>query len=80
MEKKLQLNKEYKKIAGVCAGLADYFEVDVTLVRLAFVFTVIAGFSGILAYLILWVVVPAKRVDCGNYHSYANQHHTNYTV
>ena len=80
MEKRLQLNKEYKRIAGVCAGLADYFEVDVTLVRLAFVFTVLAGFSGILAYIILWVVVPAKRVERSNYHPYANQYHTNYTV
>ena len=50
------------KIAGVCAGLADYFNTDVTLVRLAWVIlTIVPGFiiGGVLAYLIAWAILPA---------------------
>ena len=49
------------KIAGVCAGLADYFEVDVVLVRLAWVvLAIVPGFiiGGVLAYLAAWLVMP----------------------
>jgi phage shock protein PspC (stress-responsive transcriptional regulator) len=49
------------KIAGVCAGLADYFEVDVVLVRAAWVvFSIVPGFvlGGALAYLAAWIVIP----------------------
>ena len=60
MEKKLQRNQQDKMIAGVCSGLADYFDIDVTWVRIAFVVAVIAGASGILAYIILWIAVPKK--------------------
>jgi len=60
MEKKLQRSQQDKMIAGVCSGLADYFDIDVTWVRIAFVIAVIAGASGILAYIILWIAVPKK--------------------
>ena len=49
------------KIAGVCAGVANYFEVDVTLVRAAWlVFSVVPGavIGGVLAYLLAWMVIP----------------------
>jgi len=60
MEKKLQRNQQDKMIAGVCSGLAEYFDVDVTWVRIAFVVAVLAGASGLLAYLVLWIAVPRK--------------------
>ena len=60
MEKKLLRNEQEKTVAGVCAGLAEYFDVDVTWVRIAFVLAVLAGFSGALAYLVLWIAVPVK--------------------
>jgi len=60
MEKKLQRNNQDKMIAGVCSGLADYFDVDVTWVRIAFVVAVLAGASGLLAYIVLWIAVPRK--------------------
>lgn len=63
MEKKLQRNEQEKMIAGVCAGLADYFEVDVTWIRIAFVVAVLAGFSGLLVYIILWIAVPARPAN-----------------
>ena len=59
MEKKLQRNEQEKTIAGVCAGLADYFDIDVTWVRIAFILALLAG-AGLLAYIILWIAVPAK--------------------
>lgn len=47
-------------IAGVCGGLAEYFEIDETLVRIIFVLLFIGGGSGLLIYLILWLVIPKK--------------------
>ena len=48
------------KIGGVCSGLAEYFGVDATLVRLGFVLLVLmtAGGGGVLAYIVLWLVMP----------------------
>ncbi|HEY1024808.1 MAG TPA: PspC domain-containing protein [Sphingobacteriaceae bacterium] len=60
MEKRLYRNENDKMLAGVCSGLADYFEMDVTWMRIIFVFAAIFGFSGVLIYLILWIVVPPK--------------------
>lgn len=60
MEKRLQRNEQDKMIAGVCSGLADYFDVDVTWIRIAFVVAVMIGASGLLAYIVLWIAVPPK--------------------
>ena len=60
--KKLYRSETDKMIAGVCGGIADYFTLDPTLVRLGYIlFSVFTVFSGVLAYLILWVVVPKKK-------------------
>ena len=49
-------------IGGVCAGIADYFEWDITLVRIIYVLaTFFTAFSGGLAYLILWLIMPEAR-------------------
>lgn len=80
MEKKLQRDKENKKLAGVCSGLAEYFELDVTLVRVAFVFAVMAGLSGGLAYIILWIVMPPKPYSLGNTYASDRQYYTDYRV
>lgn len=51
-----------KMLGGVCAGLADYFDVDPTLIRLIYVGLTIftAAFPGALAYLVFWMVVPLE--------------------
>jgi phage shock protein PspC (stress-responsive transcriptional regulator) len=54
----LQRNTREGKIGGVAAGLADYFDIDPTIVRLAFVLLVFAGGFGIAAYLVAWLVMP----------------------
>jgi phage shock protein PspC (stress-responsive transcriptional regulator) len=48
-------------IAGVCSGLADYFKIDSSLIRIIFVLLTLSGGSGILVYLILWLVVPKEK-------------------
>lgn len=57
-----QLKRSYSNrvIAGVCGGLADYFDFDPTLVRVGFVLLSVlsAGFPGLLVYIILWMVIP----------------------
>jgi phage shock protein PspC (stress-responsive transcriptional regulator) len=47
-----------KKIGGVCAGLADYFDMDPTIIRVIWILLLICGGTGLLAYVILWMVLP----------------------
>jgi len=60
MEKKLYRDEYHKKIAGVCAGLAEYFTIDPSIVRLIFVLTCIFHGGGLLVYIILWIVLPKR--------------------
>jgi len=52
-----------KTIGGVCGGLADYFNVDVVLIRVAFVLLLLFGGGGFLAYIVLWIVIPQQPTD-----------------
>ncbi len=58
--KKLYRFVEDRKIAGVCAGLGDYFDLDPVFFRLFFLASLLFGGLGALAYLILWIMVPEK--------------------
>lgn len=60
MKKKLYRSEKDKKIAGVCGGLAEYFDIDPTLVRLAWIFLVFCVGTGILAYIIAAIIIPTK--------------------
>jgi phage shock protein C len=62
MEKKLRRSRN-SMIAGVCAGIAEYFNLDPTLVRVAYVIlsAVSAGFPGLLVYIILILVMPIEQ-------------------
>ena len=59
MEKKLQRDMQHKVIGGVCAGLANYFDIDATLLRLLFAFMILFAGTGFWLYIILWIVMPA---------------------
>lgn len=62
MSKKLTLSPN-KKIAGVCAGLAEYFDFDPTPVRLIWaIATLCTAFSGVIIYLICWAVIPQRNI------------------
>ncbi len=57
--KVLMRSRDGRMLAGVCAGVAGYFGVDVTLVRVIWaVVSVITGGAGILAYLVAWIIIP----------------------
>ena len=59
--KVLVRSREGRMLAGVCAGVADYFGIDVTLIRvLVAVISVITGGAGVLAYLVAWVIIPQE--------------------
>ncbi|MBX3709684.1 MAG: PspC domain-containing protein [Gammaproteobacteria bacterium] len=56
--KRLYRSRKERMIAGVCGGLAEYFGIDPTWIRLAFVVLFFIGGSTLLIYLIMWLVVP----------------------
>ena len=56
--KKLYKSNTDKKIAGVCGGIAEYFNIDATLVRLGWVLFCALGGSGFLAYIIAAIIIP----------------------
>jgi len=57
---KLMRSRTDRKIAGVCAGFAEYFDIDVTVVRVVWLIVALFGGGGILAYLIAWIVMPEE--------------------
>ena len=61
MDKKLKRSKN-QQLAGVCAGIAEYFGWDVTLVRVIFALLTIfsAGFPGIVLYIVMWIIMPLE--------------------
>jgi phage shock protein C len=61
--KRLYRIREGRVVAGVCAGLAAYFGIDPTLVRLAFALFTIFGGAGVLLYLVAWIVIPEDDGD-----------------
>ncbi len=60
MNKKLYKSRNDQKIDGVCAGIAKYFDVDPTIIRLAWVLFCVLGGSGILAYIVCALVIPRE--------------------
>ena len=60
MEKRFYLSQTDKKIGGVCGGIAEYFGIDSLLVRIAFIALVLGIGTGVLAYILLWILAPRK--------------------
>ncbi|KXK08864.1 MAG: Phage shock protein C [Microgenomates bacterium OLB22] len=59
--KKLVRPREGRVIAGVCIGLANHFDIDVTLVRILWVLALFpGGIPGILPYLLCWLIIPSE--------------------
>src|SRR5207248_2954051 len=56
--KSLRRPRADRKIAGVCAGLAEYFDLDATIIRLVLVISFICGGFGFFAYIVAWIVMP----------------------
>ena len=58
MKKRLYKSSTDKKVCGVCGGIANYFDVDPTVIRLIWVIFTLAGGSGLIAYIIAAVIMP----------------------
>ena len=63
MEKRLYKINQGKMIDGVCGGIAEYFNVDPTLIRLAWILITAFAGAGVLAYIIAAIVIPRKPED-----------------
>ena len=68
MEKKLQRDTQHRVIGGVCSGLANYFDIDVSLIRVLFVVMFLCASAGFWLYILLWLVMPAGQGGQTNYY------------
>ncbi|MGI6450450.1 MAG: PspC domain-containing protein [Desulfitobacteriia bacterium] len=59
MSKQLYRSRENKILAGVCAGIAEYFDIDPTIVRIIWLLLIFAGI-GIIAYIVCWLLMPER--------------------
>ncbi|MGD0953862.1 MAG: PspC domain-containing protein [Methanotrichaceae archaeon] len=60
MAKKLYRSRKNRVIAGICGGLAEYFDIDPIIVRLITLILVLSFGAGLIAYIIAWIVVPEE--------------------
>ena len=58
MKKRLYKSSTDKKVCGVCGGIANYFDVDPTVIRLIWVIFTLVGGSGLIAYIIAAIIMP----------------------
>jgi phage shock protein C len=56
--RKLYRSRTQRMVAGVCGGLAEYFNVDTTVIRVLFLVLTLFGGSGLVIYLVMWILVP----------------------
>ena len=61
--RKLMRSSTDKKIGGVCAGVADYFDLDPTIVRVVWLLLVLCGGTGLIVYLVLWIILPLAPAE-----------------
>ena len=66
MCKKLYRSRTDKQLAGVCGGLGKYFDIDPTIIRLAWVVSVFCAGGGVIAYILAMIIVP-QEPDYPNY-------------
>jgi phage shock protein C len=58
--RKLYRSRTNRQVAGVCGGLAEYFNLDATLIRILFVVLAVLGGSGLVIYVAMWIIVPKQ--------------------
>ncbi len=60
MQKQLKRSATNKRLFGVCGGIAEYFDIDATIIRLAFALTAVFGGAGLIAYIVAAIVMPSS--------------------
>lgn len=63
MDKKLYKSQGNRKLCGVCGGLGEFFGIDASLIRLAWIVFCLLGGSGVLAYIIAAIVIPDEPLE-----------------
>jgi len=58
--RKLYRSTTNRQVAGVCGGLAEYFNLDPTLIRVLFIILAVLGGSGVILYIAMWIIVPKQ--------------------
>lgn len=61
--KRLWRSRKDRKIAGICGGLGEYFQMDPVWVRIAFIILLLLGGSALLIYALMWILVPLEPTD-----------------
>ncbi len=67
MNERLYRTNQDKIIGGVCGGLAEFFKIDPIIIRVFFVLWVIIGEWGVLAYFLLWMIIPPQQYEGANF-------------
>ena len=75
MTKKLYRSKRNRMISGVSGGLAEYFDLDPVLIRALFIITTIAWGTGLLAYIILWIITPEEKLSADSIRAEEEEEH-----
>lgn len=65
-KKRLYRSRNERMIGGVCAGLADYFDIDPTWMRIIFIVLLVVAFSTFFVYIVLWIIIPEKPIKTPN--------------
>lgn len=65
-KKRLVRSSTDKKIGGVCGGLADYFDLDPTIIRIVWLLAFLCAGAGLLAYIVLWIALPLAPTPAVN--------------
>lgn len=75
VQKRLYKNSEEAKLAGVCQGIAEYFDIDPTIIRIIWALGTLSYGVGLIVYIVLWIVLPEKRDIMSK-----DVHHPEYTI
>ncbi len=59
--RRLERSKKNRIIAGVCGGIGEYFKIDPVLIRLLCVLAILGAGSGLIAYIIAWIIIPEEK-------------------
>ena len=59
--RKLYRSRTNRQVAGVCGGLAEYFKVDATMIRVLVVLLAVLGGAGLVLYVAMWIIVPNQQ-------------------
>jgi phage shock protein C len=70
MGKKLYKSRRSKMIGGVAGGLGDYFDIDPVIIRVLFILTAFAWGVSVIAYILLWIVLPENPDEIENYYDF----------